>query len=84
MTLLHPVRLLLLFIPVALGLLAWRQATRRSSTAVLFAQVELLDHIAPTRTWRRLVPAGLVLAGLALAWKTPGLARRLADEEDEE
>ena len=67
MTLLHPVRLLLLFIPVALGLLAWRQATRRSSTAVLFAQVELLDHIAPTRTWRRLVPAGLVLAGLALA-----------------
>ena len=67
MTLEHPVRLLLLVVPLALAVLAWRLATRRSSTAVLFAQVELLDHIAPTRPWRRLATAGLVVAGLAIA-----------------
>jgi len=67
MSFLYPLRLVLLILPAALAVFAVMRATKRSKDAVTFAQVELLDHIAPTKPLRRVLPALLVVLGLTLS-----------------
>ncbi|MBF8188945.1 VWA domain-containing protein [Nonomuraea sp. K274] len=78
MTLIAPVWLLLL-VPVALLALAYLlMALRRSSYAVRFTNLDLLDKVAPRRPgWRRHVPAAALLLMFVLL--VVGFARPTAE-----
>lgn len=66
MTFLAPERLWLLLGPAALAAWFLVAVVRARSRAVMFADVALLDRIAPDRPgWRRLVPAAAFLLGVA-------------------
>ncbi|MEZ5294899.1 MAG: VWA domain-containing protein [Ilumatobacteraceae bacterium] len=74
MTLLTPTRLLLLVPVVALVAAYVVLQRRRERYAVRFANLELLESVAPRRPgWRRHLPAAL--AGLAAALVAVGLAQ---------
>ncbi len=74
MTLLTPVRLLLVLPVVALAIGYVVMQSRRTRYAVRFTNLDLLDSVAPRRPgWRRHVAAGL--AGLSAIALVIGLAR---------
>ncbi|MDN5769015.1 MAG: VWA domain-containing protein [Humibacillus sp.] len=56
----------LTFVPLLLGVYAWKQRRRRRTT-VRYSNVDLVRAaVGPVRRWRRHVPIGLVLASLTL------------------
>lgn len=81
---LEPSRLWLLVVVVALiGLYVWLQFMR-PKYLVRFANLELLDKIAPQRPgWRRHVPAGFSIAAMAvliIAFAQPLMTVRVSEE----
>jgi len=74
-TFLTPWRLLLLFVVIALGVVYVLFQRRRSTYAVRFTNLDLLESIAPKRPgWRRHLSAGLqllALAAIVLAFSQP-------------
>jgi Ca-activated chloride channel family protein len=79
MTFLAPAAFLLLVGVAGLAIAYVVLQRRRSKYAVRFTNVELLDVVAPERpSWRRHVPAALLLAGLGAL--TVALARPARDE----
>ena len=72
---LSPWRLLLLFVVIALGVVYVAFQRRRSTYAVRFTNLDLLDSVAPRRPgWRRHLSAAgqlLALAAIVLAFSQP-------------